>query len=222
MTGQFDATRPVSRHHPPAESSTAIWVASSTAEWRRHVRPPRFPDDVTTTGNDPAHPDHSQSGFRVPTYIVSPFARRGVVAHTPLEHSAILKFVEWRYSLAPLTKRDDASYNLANLLDFRAPNRVPPTITVSLTRKRRRWPPASTPVSPRPRITGWSWPGCGPVEASRRCRRTRHPQSHAERRHGHGCCAPARPPLASRLCKRGETIHGSGNGSDRCRRRLRQ
>ena len=38
MTGQFDATRPVSRHHPPAESSTAIWVASSTAEWATYGR----------------------------------------------------------------------------------------------------------------------------------------------------------------------------------------
>jgi len=115
----------------PAWSSTVLII--SYDEWGGffdHVRPPRFPDDVTTTGNDPAHPDHSQAGFRVPTYIVSPFARRGVVAHTPLEHSAILKFVEWRYSLAPLTKRDNASYNLANILDFRRPNAVPPTITV--------------------------------------------------------------------------------------------
>jgi hypothetical protein len=38
MTGQFDATRPVSRHHPPAESSTAIWVASSTAKWATYGR----------------------------------------------------------------------------------------------------------------------------------------------------------------------------------------
>ena len=27
MTGQFHAMRPVSRHGPPAEPSTAIWVA---------------------------------------------------------------------------------------------------------------------------------------------------------------------------------------------------
>jgi hypothetical protein len=38
MTGQFDATRPVSRHHPPAESSATIWVASSTAEWATYGR----------------------------------------------------------------------------------------------------------------------------------------------------------------------------------------
>jgi len=33
MTGQFHATRPVPRHGPPAEPSTAIWLASSTTEW---------------------------------------------------------------------------------------------------------------------------------------------------------------------------------------------
>ena len=33
MTGQFHATRPVSRHRPLADPSTAICVASSTTEW---------------------------------------------------------------------------------------------------------------------------------------------------------------------------------------------
>lgn len=95
-----------------------------------HVRPPRFPDDVSNPGGDHDHPDHGQAGFRVPTFIVSPFAAPGRVTHRRFDHSAILKLVEWRYGLQPLTKRDRASRNLAHSLDFRRPNLVPPTITV--------------------------------------------------------------------------------------------
>lgn len=93
-----------------------------------HVPPPRFPDDVDNPGA--TTPDHGQAGFRVPGLLVSPFARPGKVTHIPFEHSAIPKLVEWRYGLAPLTKRDRASKNLARALDFRGPNLVPPTITV--------------------------------------------------------------------------------------------
>ncbi len=95
-----------------------------------HVRPPRFPDDVNRPGGDKDHPDHAQAGFRVPAFIVSPFAPKGRVAHTTFEHSAILKLVEWRFGLKPLTKRDRASNNLAHVLDFRCPNLRPPTIVV--------------------------------------------------------------------------------------------
>jgi phospholipase C len=94
-----------------------------------HVPPPRFPDDVSNPGGDADNPDHGQAGFRVPGFIVSPFARPGV-SHMVVEHSAILKLAEWRFGLAPLTKRDQASKNLATVLDFSAPNLHPPEITV--------------------------------------------------------------------------------------------
>ncbi len=95
-----------------------------------HVRPPRFPDDVSNPGGDENHPDHGQAGFRVPAFVISPFAHRGHVAHTTFEHSAILKLVEWRFGLQPLTKRDRASNNLAHALDFRRPNLEPPHFVV--------------------------------------------------------------------------------------------
>ena len=95
-----------------------------------HVAPPRLPDAVDNPGGDSAHPDHAQAGFRVPSFIVSPFAAKGKVAHRTLDHSAILRLVEWRFGLAPVSLRDAASANIAQLLDFSAPNRVPPTIAV--------------------------------------------------------------------------------------------
>lgn len=35
----------------------------------------------------------AQLGFRLPNMIVSPFSRRHYVSHTPIDHTAIIKFV---------------------------------------------------------------------------------------------------------------------------------
>jgi phospholipase C len=60
-------------------------------------------------------------GFRVPSLVISPLASRGAVAHGLYDHSSILKLIEWRWGLAPLTARDRAANNLAKVLDFTAP-----------------------------------------------------------------------------------------------------
>jgi phospholipase C len=64
--------------------------------------------------------------------MVSPFAQRGAVGHAQYDHTSILKLVEWRFGLAPLTVRDAAAANPAELLDFSAPNRVPPRLPLVL------------------------------------------------------------------------------------------
>jgi phospholipase C len=74
-----------------------------------HVPPPTARDD---------HPKCRLRGFRVPTVVVSPFARRHHVAHGLYDHTSILKMIEWRWQLAPLTTRDTAARNLAEVLDF--------------------------------------------------------------------------------------------------------
>jgi phospholipase C len=93
-----------------------------------HVTPPVLPDAFTPTATE----EHNTAGFRVPTYLISPFAAKRRVAHGQYDHSAILKFVEWRFGLAPLTPRDAAAGNLARELDFSAPNRIPPTLPLVL------------------------------------------------------------------------------------------
>lgn len=57
-------------------------------------------------------------GTRVPTLVVSPFAKRGFVDHTVMDTTAILKLIETRYGLAPLTSRDAASPDMTDALDF--------------------------------------------------------------------------------------------------------
>ena len=65
-------------------------------------------------------------GTRVPAVIVSPYARRGFVDHTPYDTTSILRFIEKRWGLAPLGSRDAAVNDLTNAFDFNAdPDRMP-------------------------------------------------------------------------------------------------
>ena len=57
-------------------------------------------------------------GTRVPTLIISPFAKRGFVDHTQYDTTSILKLIETRYGLEPLATRDAAVADLTNALDL--------------------------------------------------------------------------------------------------------
>ena len=69
-------------------------------------------------------------GFRVPALVISPRARRGHVAHDVYDHTSVLKMIEWRCGLAPLTPRDAAARNIAEVLDFDHPNLAAPAYNV--------------------------------------------------------------------------------------------
>jgi phospholipase C len=79
-----------------------------------HVPPQAAADD---------DPGNALRGFRVPALVVSPRARRGAVAHRVYDHTSVLKAIEWRWGLAPLTRRDAAARNIAEVLDFGSPPR---------------------------------------------------------------------------------------------------
>ena len=72
--------------------------------WFDHVLPPTV--------------DRFGLGTRVPTLIVSPYARRGVIGHGQYDHASILKFIEWRWNLAPLTERDRRADAFLEAFDF--------------------------------------------------------------------------------------------------------
>jgi phospholipase C len=61
-------------------------------------------------------------GFRVPCLVVSAYARRRTVSHLELDHTSVLRFIEWRWGLAPLTERDRTATNLGAALNFRRRN----------------------------------------------------------------------------------------------------
>jgi len=73
-----------------------------------HVAPP------------PPGSDGQPYGTRVPLIVVGPFANKGAVSHTTMEHSSIVKFIEWNWlsmQVGQLGGRDATVANLGSLLD---------------------------------------------------------------------------------------------------------
>jgi phospholipase C len=104
-----------------------------------HVVPPTVQDDNVNPNPGP-HPDYHQLGFRVPCIVVSPWSARRVVHDGPFEHCSILRMVEWRWDLEPMTLRDRTAKNLAEVLDFslgraavELPAFTPPPVTACTT-----------------------------------------------------------------------------------------
>ena len=86
-----------------------------------HVPPPPAPD---------VSPDLQARGFRVPCVVISPFARRRFVSHGVFDHTSILRMIEWRWNLKPLSVRDARANNLATVLDLRRRNLNAPRYSV--------------------------------------------------------------------------------------------
>lgn len=82
-----------------------------------HVVPPPVEDD--TVVGAPV-PNLKNLGFRVPAIVVSPFAPEKIETDGPYEHCSVLKMIEWRWGLEPMTVRDGKAKNLADALDFSA------------------------------------------------------------------------------------------------------
>jgi len=123
-----------------------------------HVPPSTAPDVAAAT---------ALRGFRVPALVISPYARRGYVAHQTYDHTSVLKLIEWRWGLPALTPRDAAAGNLAEVLDFSAASlaaprySVPPFVATPC-------PPATvagpedgewTDLKSKALADGWSLPG---------------------------------------------------------------
>ena len=86
------------------------------------------PDGILPRDLLPFDPDDNfvRTGFRVPLIIVSPFAKVHYVSHTPMDYTAILKFVEERFGLPNLTARDAAQPSMDEFFDFvNSPNLTP-------------------------------------------------------------------------------------------------
>jgi phospholipase C len=62
--------------------------------------------------------DQFGPGTRVPTMIVSPFAKKGFVDSTVYDTTSILATIEHRWGLDPLSSRDAAANDLKNAFDF--------------------------------------------------------------------------------------------------------
>lgn len=57
-------------------------------------------------------------GSRIPAIIISPFAKKGYVDHTVYDTTSILKLIETRFDLPPLTDRDAKANGLEGAFEF--------------------------------------------------------------------------------------------------------
>jgi phospholipase C len=114
-----------------------------------HVRPPVFADSRESKQDQD---NFGQGGFRVPALIASPYARRGAVDHRLYEHTAILRFLQWRFLGAPpkgtgggrwsLTKRDRNAQNMGATLTTSQPD---PSLGFDLSMRIPQPAPECTP-----------------------------------------------------------------------------
>lgn len=89
----------------PQWDSTAIFLTyDESGDFYDQVPPP----NVDTFG----------LGMRVPLLIISPYAKKGYVSHTTYSIGSILKFVETRFNLQPLTDRDGLANDIVDSFDF--------------------------------------------------------------------------------------------------------
>jgi phospholipase C len=91
---------------PYWSSSAFLWTYDGWGGWYDHAPPPQV--------------DQYGYGFRVPAVLVSAYARRGQVDHTPLDYTSVLKFVEENWGVAPLSERDAKANSLSGAFDFSA------------------------------------------------------------------------------------------------------
>lgn len=94
-----------------------------------HVPPPRacVPDAIpprkeTNVGG------FDRLGFRVPVFVVSPYAKRHFVSHEVHSHASVLRFLQAKFELAALTARDANADAMLDFFDFEHPNFDVPTL----------------------------------------------------------------------------------------------
>ena len=92
------------RNGPDWKSTAIIITYDENGGFWDHVAPPVV--------------DRWGPASRVPTLIISPFARKGYVDHTFYDTTSILALIEHRWGLEPLTDRDAHANDLTNAFNF--------------------------------------------------------------------------------------------------------
>ncbi|HEY7986601.1 MAG TPA: alkaline phosphatase family protein [Methylophilaceae bacterium] len=113
----------------PGYASVMAGEKNTVALLQRLEKSPQWSDTVVIITYDenggfwdhvaPPLKDRWGPGTRIPTIVVSPYAKRGFVDHTEYDTTSILKLIETRFNLAPLGERDAKAGDLQNALEFK-------------------------------------------------------------------------------------------------------
>ena len=98
-----------------------------------NVQPKDFlPGDICTHTTGP-NCHFTYTGYRLPLIVVSPYAKKHYVSHTVMDFTAILKLVETRFNLTPLTQRDAGQKIMTEFFNFNAPPWMTPPMPPAQT-----------------------------------------------------------------------------------------
>ncbi|HZU21681.1 MAG TPA: alkaline phosphatase family protein, partial [Terriglobales bacterium] len=152
-TSNFDPSHPANGEVPINVQTGAAWAAGiinalmQSPNWKDsvlffshdegggtfdHVPPMAVPNPdgikpVDLLPND-VPGDFTITGSRVPNMVISPFAKKNYVSHTPMDQTAYLRFIETRWGLPALTARDGSMPDMREFFDFAGkPWQIPPT-----------------------------------------------------------------------------------------------
>ncbi len=115
---------------PSWKDSVMVYTYDEAGGLYDHVSPQPMPSpdgikpmdlragDICTNGQTGPTCDFVFTGYRVPMIVISPFAKKNYVSHTVADTTAVLKLIETRFGVAPLTARDAAQFDMTEFFDF--------------------------------------------------------------------------------------------------------
>ena len=124
QAGEFYAAQMINAamSGPAWERTIVVFTYDEHGGYYDHVPP------VPTVAPDSIGPDvapndtygdlYTYTGFRVPTVVISPWAKKNYVSHAMHEHCSILRLIETKWNLPALTYRDANASNLLDCFDF--------------------------------------------------------------------------------------------------------
>jgi len=137
--------------HPPA--STCLGENTTVSEINAIMKSPLWKSTaIVVTWDDfggfydhvaPPRQNRWGLGPRVPLLVISPYARRGYIDHTPYDFASLPRFVERRFALPPLTSADARAGDLSASFNLAAPPAAPLVLT-----------PHTCPIIPNVNING--------------------------------------------------------------------
>jgi phospholipase C len=140
--------------HPPQNPTTGqrvmrsmIQALMSSEAWSRSAFLITYDDWGGAFDHvPPPQVDEHGYGFRVPAFLISPYAKRGHVDQTELDFTSILRFIEENWLLEPLASRDAHANSLIGALDFSAPPRAPEFVSWQRPGDQERAEPRRGPI----------------------------------------------------------------------------
>jgi phospholipase C len=124
--GYFDHAPPPTAVEPDGVLPRSLFQSRGPLRWLLR----QLGDWEKLSAVDSGSGRYDRLGFRVPAVLVSPYAKPGYVSHEIYDHTSVLKLLEMKWNLPPLTARDAGARDPLEMLDLDRPSLLdPPKLT---------------------------------------------------------------------------------------------